>query len=102
MARITEVEYEKIFSPKTLALLKNKSGESLRQMLGSKDLRTVMIQSQTVLNEIVAAEDGYRDELEMVAALTGGLACTNAFLASKTRYPRSLPKVPNKVPSVND
>ena len=68
MARITEVEYEKIFSPKTLALLKNKSGESLRQMLGSKDLRTVLAQSQTVLNEIVAAEDGYRDELEMVAA----------------------------------
>ena len=68
MARITEVEYEKIFSPKTLALLKNKSGESLRQMLGSKDLMTVMRQSQTVLNEIVAAEDGYRDELEMVAA----------------------------------
>ena len=67
MARITEVEYEKIFSPKTLALLKNKSGESLRQMLGSKDLMTVMRQSQTVLNEIVAAEDGYRDELEMVA-----------------------------------
>jgi hypothetical protein len=68
MARITEVEYEKIFSPKTLALLKNKSGESLRQMLGSKDLMTVMRQSQKVLNEIVQAEDGYRDELEMVAA----------------------------------
>jgi hypothetical protein len=68
MARITEVEYEKIFSPKTLALLKNKSGESLRQMLGSKNLMTVLRQSQTVLNDIVAAEDGYRDELEMVAA----------------------------------
>jgi len=67
MANITEVEYEKIFSPKTLALLKNKSGESLRQMLGSKDLMTVMRQSQTVLNEIIQAEDGYRDELEMVA-----------------------------------
>ena len=67
MARLTEVEYEKIFSPKTLALLKNKSGESLRQMLGSKDLMTVMRQSQTVLNEIIQAEDGYRDELEMVA-----------------------------------
>jgi hypothetical protein len=37
-------------------------------MLGSKDLRTVLSQSQTVLNEIIAAEDGYRDELEMVAA----------------------------------
>jgi hypothetical protein len=68
MANITEVEYEKIFSPKTLALLKQKSGESLRSMLGSKDLMTVLRQSQTVLNDIIAAEDGYRDELEMVAA----------------------------------
>ena len=68
MARLTEVEYDKIFSPETMALLKNKSGESLRQMLGSKDLMTVLRQSQKVLNDIVAAEDGYRDELEMVAA----------------------------------
>jgi hypothetical protein len=68
MARITEVEYEKIFSPETMALLKNKSGESLRQMLGSKNLMTVLRQSQKVLNEIIQAEDGYRDELEMVAA----------------------------------
>jgi len=68
MANLTEVEYEKIFSPKTLALLKQKSGESLRSMLGSKDLRTVLMQSQKVLNDIVQAEDGYRDELEMVAA----------------------------------
>jgi hypothetical protein len=68
MGRLTEIEYDKIFSPETMALLKNKSGESLRQMLGSKDLMTVLRQSQTVLNEIVAAEDGYRDELEMVAA----------------------------------
>jgi hypothetical protein len=68
MGRLTEVEYDKIFSPETMALLKNKSGESLRQMLGSKDLMTVLRQSQTVLNDIVQAEDGYRDELEMVAA----------------------------------
>jgi hypothetical protein len=68
MGRLTEVEYDKIFSPETMALLKDKSGESLRQMLGSKDLMTVLRQSQTVLNDIIAAEDGYRDELEMVAA----------------------------------
>jgi hypothetical protein len=68
MGRLTEIEYDKIFSPETMALLKDKSGESLRQMLGSKDLMTVLRQSQTVLNDIVAAEDGYRDELEMVAA----------------------------------
>ena len=68
MGRLTEIEYDKIFSPETMALLKDKSGESLRQMLGSKDLMTVLRQSQTVLKDIVAAEDGYRDELEMVAA----------------------------------
>ena len=68
MGRLTEVEYDKIFSPETMALLKYKSGESLRQMLGSKDLMAVLRQSQTVLNDIIAAEDGYRDELEMVAA----------------------------------
>ena len=38
MANLLEVEYEKIFSPKTMAALKGKSGESLRQMLGNKDL----------------------------------------------------------------
>jgi hypothetical protein len=68
MRRLTEVEYDKIFSPETMALLKDKSGESLRQMLGSKDLMTVLRQSQKVLNDIITAEDGYRDELEMVAA----------------------------------
>ena len=67
MGRLIEVEYDKIFSPETMALLKDKSGESLRQMLGSKDLMTVLSQSQKVLNDIIAAEDGYRDELEMVA-----------------------------------
>jgi hypothetical protein len=67
MGRLTEVEYDKIFSPETMALLKDKSGESLRQMLGSKDLMTVLRQSQKVLNDIITAEDGYRDELEMVA-----------------------------------
>jgi len=68
MANLLEVEYEKIFSPKTMASLKGKSGESLRQMLGNKDLMQTLMRSQSVLNEIIDAEDGYRDELEMVAA----------------------------------
>jgi hypothetical protein len=67
MARLTEVEYEKIFSPKTIATLKGKSGESLRSMLGNKSLMQTMMRSQDVLNEIIKAEDEYRDELEMVA-----------------------------------
>ena len=68
MANLLEVEYEKIFSPKTMASLKGKSGESLRAMLGNKDLMQTLVRSQSLLNEIIAAEDGYRDELEMVAA----------------------------------
>jgi hypothetical protein len=68
MARLVEVEYEKIFSPKTMAALKGKSGESLRSMLGNKDLMQTLMKSQAVLDEIIDAEEGYRDELEMVAA----------------------------------
>ena len=68
MANLLEVEYDKIFSSKTMTSLKGKSGESLRQMLGNKDLMQTLMRSQALLNEIVAAEDGYRDELEMVAA----------------------------------
>jgi hypothetical protein len=68
MARLVEVEYEKIFSPKTMAALKGKSGESLRSMLGDKTLMQTLMKSQSVLNEIIDAEEGYRDELEMIAA----------------------------------
>jgi hypothetical protein len=68
MANLLEVEYEKIFSPKTMAALKGKSGESLRQMLGNKTLMQTLMRSQVLLDEIIQAEDGYRDELEMVAA----------------------------------
>jgi hypothetical protein len=68
MAYLAEVEYEKIFSPKTIAALKGKSGESLRQMLGNKNLMQTMRLTQGLLEEIIDAEEGYRDELEMVAA----------------------------------
>lgn len=68
MARLTEVEYEKIFSPKTIATLKGKSGASLRQMLGNKNLKQAISRSATLIPEIIAAEDEYRDELEMVAS----------------------------------
>jgi hypothetical protein len=68
MGRLVEVDYEQIFSPKTMSALKGKSGESLRQMLGDKNLMQTMRRSQSLLGEIIQAEDGYRDELEMVAA----------------------------------
>lgn len=69
MANLLEVEYEKIFSPKTMAALKGKSGESLKQMLGNKPLMQTLTRSQAVLDEIIDAEEGYRDELEMIAAI---------------------------------
>ena len=67
MAKLLEVEYEKIFKPETMAALKGKSGESLRQMLGNKSLMQTMIRSQQLLNDIISAEDGYRDALEGIA-----------------------------------
>jgi len=67
MSNLLEVEYEKIFSPETMALLKGKSGESLRQMVGDKTLRQNMIASKQLLDEIIEAEKDYTDELEMVA-----------------------------------
>jgi hypothetical protein len=68
MERLVEVDYEKIFSPETMTSLKGKSGQSLRQMLGDKDLMQTLTRSQAVLDEIIDAEEGYRDELELVAA----------------------------------
>jgi len=68
MAKLLEVEYEKIFKPETLTALKGKSKESLKQMLGNKSLMKTMMRTQGLLDEIVEAEDGYRDALESIAA----------------------------------
>ena len=65
MERLLEVDYEKIFSPSTMASLKGKSGQSLRQMIGDKTLMQTMMRSTTLISEIIAAEEDYRDELEM-------------------------------------
>lgn len=67
MKYLTEVEYEKIFSPKTMASLKGKSGQSLKKMLGNKNLIQTLRNTQELLGKIIQAEDGYQDELEMVA-----------------------------------
>ena len=67
MGRLLEVEYEKIFSPKTMAGLKGKTATSLKQMVGNKSLMQTLTQSKVILDEIIDAEEGYRDELEMVA-----------------------------------
>ncbi len=68
MARLLEIEYEKIFKPETIAALKGKSGESLRQTLGDKSLRQAITRSAGLIDELVEAENGYRDQLEFLAA----------------------------------
>jgi hypothetical protein len=67
MARLFEVEYEDIFKPETMAALKGKSGESMRQMLGNKSLMQTMIRSQQLLNDIIDAEKEYRNQLGAIA-----------------------------------
>jgi hypothetical protein len=64
---LLEVKYEDILSPKTMASLKGKSGQSLKQMLGDKNLMQTLRTSQKLLNDIIKAEKEYHDELEMVA-----------------------------------
>lgn len=68
MSKLLEVEYEKIFKPETMAALKGKSKESLKQMLGNKSLMQTMMRTKGLLDEIIEAEDGYRDALESIAA----------------------------------
>ena len=50
-------KYENIFSPETMASLKGKSGESLRQMLGNKNVMQAAMESQTLLSEVIEIEE---------------------------------------------
>lgn len=67
--RLLEVEYEDIFKPETMAALKGKSGESLRAMLGNKDLMQTIMRSQELLSQIIEAESDYHIELAMIAEI---------------------------------
>ena len=67
MGRLLEVEYEKIFKPETMAALKGKSGQSLKQMLGNKSLMQTLMSSREILKEIMKAEAPYRDVLAQIA-----------------------------------
>ncbi len=69
MKRLLEVEYEDIFSPETMAALKGKSGESLRAMLGNKNLMQTMMRSQELLGQIIEAESDYHIELAMISEI---------------------------------
>jgi hypothetical protein len=66
---LLEVEYEDIFKPETMASLKGKSGQSLRTMLGNKNLMQTMMRSQELLGKIIEAEDDFHIELAMIAEI---------------------------------
>ena len=67
MINLSEAKYEDIFSPETLEKLKGKSGESLQQLIGDKDLMQAMRESQELLNQIAQVERGHEENLVKVA-----------------------------------
>ena len=67
MTNLSEAKYEDIFSPETLEKLKGKSGESLQQLIGDKDLMQTMRESQELLNQIAQVERGHEENLVKVA-----------------------------------
>jgi len=67
MRNLKEAKYEDIFSPETLQSLKGKSGESLRQMMGDKNLMQAMRRSKELLDQIAQAEQGHEENLVNVA-----------------------------------
>ena len=66
---LNEAKYEDIFRPETIAALKGKSGESLRQMAGDKNLMQTLMRSQELLSQITEAEADYHTELELIAKI---------------------------------
>ena len=67
MPNLIEAKYEDIFSPETLQALKGRSGESLQQLMGDKDLMQAMRRSKELLDQIAEAERGHEAELVKVA-----------------------------------
>lgn len=67
MKKLQEVEYSKIFSKATMDSLTGKSKESLKKMLGNKNLMQTMRNSTELLPKINAIELPYKEKLEKYA-----------------------------------
>jgi hypothetical protein len=65
--KLREIEYNKIFKPNTIKNLDAKSKESVKQLLGDKNLIQTMMRSQQLIYDLAEVEKDYRDELEMIA-----------------------------------
>lgn len=61
---LSEAQYKNIFKPETLATLKGKSGESLRQLMGNKNMMQAALESADLINSIAKIERPYIDILE--------------------------------------
>lgn len=64
---LKEIKYEDFFSPETIQSMKGKSAESLRQMLGNKNLMQTMVRTSQLLPQIIEAEEPYIPQLEELA-----------------------------------
>ena len=63
--RLSEVDYEEIFSPETMSLLKKQSKDELVKL--GKNLRQMMSTASTLLPELIEAEQPHIDLLEEIA-----------------------------------
>jgi hypothetical protein len=64
---ITEAQYDKFFPPQVVDLLKNKSEESRKKLLGNQNLMQVMAKTGQLLGTIKQIEQPYIPELEKLA-----------------------------------
>jgi hypothetical protein len=64
---LKEVNYKDFLSKDTMKSLDAKSKESLKSLLGNKNLMQTMMRSSTLLPEIIRAEQPYIHELEQLA-----------------------------------
>ena len=60
-------QYSDIFSPETLAKLNAKSAESAQILLGNRSIMQIMMSSNSLLSDIIAAEAPYKGRLENLA-----------------------------------
>ena len=64
---LQEAQYDKFFPPEVVKLLKSKSEESRKTLLGNQNLMNVMMKTQTLLREISDIESDYIPQLEELA-----------------------------------
>lgn len=61
------MEYNQIFQPQTLEKLNKRSQDNLKKIMGNKSLMQTMISSGKLLQEIMAIEAPYKEQLEQLA-----------------------------------